>query len=444
MKLGLLRDRNYRLYWTGETVSTMGSAMAVVAMPLVAVLVLHAGAFEVGMFQATAWLPSLMIGLPAGAWVDRRRKRPVMLIADLVSFLLFASVPVAAWAGVLTIGQLVVVAFGGGVALVLFAAAATPFLRSLVRPEDRAEANAKMQASFWAGELAAPGLAGLLAQLVGAVTGLLANALSFLASALCLVRISSTEPEPKSSGTPGEKKSLRRDIAEGLDFVVHDPYVRVIALSAGVGNFGEFIMNAAVIVFLVKTVGVGAGVAGLLVATAGAGGLIGSMQATRIGERLGTARGVLVSAAVTSPFMLLVPLTSRGFGMTLFAAGMLCYGIGVAISNILAQTFSLNYVPEEMLGRYRSTLGVVIRGTQPLGALVGAVIGGAAGPRAAMLAAAVAITLSAGVLFVGPIRKSRDLPTEPAGTRSSLSAEASPTTGLYVAIRAPVRDQMPR
>lgn len=400
----------------------MGSAMAVFAMPLTAILVLHAGAFEVGMLQATAWLPALLIGLPAGAWVDRMRKRPIMLTADVVSFVLFASVPVAAWVGVLTIWQVVAVAFGGGVAQVFFSGANSPFMRSVVRQENRTEAYAKMEASFWAGELAAPGLAGLLAQLLGAVTGLLANALSFLVSAFCLVRIRLTEPESVPSGAPEEKKSLWRNIVEGLKFVVHDPYVRVIAFSAGMGNFGECVMNAAVVVFLVKTVGVGAGVAGLLVAIAGVGGLVGALQATRIEQRLGSARGILVTAVVTSPFMFLVPLTSHGFGLALFAAGMLCYGTGVAVTNVLAQTFSLNYVPHQMLGRYNSTMGLVIRGTQPLGAVVGAIIGGAAGPRAAMWAAGVAITLSAAILFLGPIHKRRDLPTAYASEDSGLSA----------------------
>jgi MFS family permease len=411
MKMGVLRDRDYRLYWAGESVSIIGSAMAVFAMPLTAVVVLHAGAFEVGMLQAAAWLPSLLVGLFAGAWVDRARKRPVMIAADLVSFVLFASVPVAAWAGVLTIGQVVAVAFGGGIARVFFSAADPPFLRSVVKQDDRMDAYAKVEVSFWAGELGAPGLAGLLAQLAGAVAGVLANALSFLVSAFCLLRIRAAEPEAAPDSAPQEKSSLRRDIAEGVRFVVRDPYIRLIALSAGVGNFGECVMNAAVVVFLVRTIGTGTGVAGLLVAAAGAGGLIGSLVATSVGRRLGNARGILVSAAVTAPFVLLIPLTSGGPGLLLFAVGMLCYGIGVAISNVLAQTFSLNYVPEHLLGRYGSTIGIVIQGTQPLGAVVGAIIGGAAGPRAALWAGAVAIVLGAVILFLGPIRKHRDMPT---------------------------------
>lgn len=408
--LGLLRDRDYRLYWTGESISTMGSAVSVVAMPLTAVLVLHAGAFEVGMLQATAWLPSLIVGLPAGAWVERMRKRPVLLAADIVSFALFASVPVAAWAGVLTVWQLVVVAFLGGVAQVFFSAAKSPFVRSVVAQENRAEAYAKMEASSWAGQIVAPGLAGLLADLLGAVTGLLANAISFLVSAFCLFRIRPAEPSAAPDREQG-KTSLRRDIAEGLHFLIRDPYLRVVDLYMGVANFGDCIMEAAVVVFLVKTVGVSAGVAGLLMAATGCGGVIGSLLATRIGRRLGSARGLLLYTALASPLTLLLPLTSRGFGMTWFAAGMLLYVVGVSVSNVLAQTFTVNYVPDHLLSRESSAANLLIRGTQPLGAVVGAVIGGSAGPRAAMWAAAAVITLSAGTLFIGPIRQRRDLPT---------------------------------
>ena len=407
---GLLRDRDYRRYWAGETVSGAGSAMAVVAMPLTAVLVLHAGAFEVGMLQATAWLPSLLVGLPAGAWVDRTRRRPVMVAADLVSLALFASVPVAAWAGVLTIWQLVAVAFGGGVARVFFSAANPAFLRSVVREKDRSEGRAKMEAGFWAGELVAPGLAGLAAQLLGAVTGLLANAVSFAVSAYCLIRVRTVEPE--TAPAPARARgSLRQEIAEGLLFLLRDPYLRVVAAYCGVANCAECVMDAVVVVFLVRTVGLGAGTTGVLMAAAGAGGLIGSLLATRIGRRLGTARGYLLAIAVCSPFALLLPLTFPGFGMMLYAVGMLAYLIGVSVSNVLGQTFTMNYVPDHLLGRYSSTLGLVIRGTQPLGAAVGAVIGGTAGPRAAMWTATAAITLSAGIAFLGPARKRRDLPT---------------------------------
>jgi predicted MFS family arabinose efflux permease len=415
--VGLLRDRDFRWFWLGETTSTAGSAMAVVAMPLTAVLVLHASTLVVGLLQATAWLPALLFGLPAGAWVDRRRKRPVMLACDLAAFVLFASVPVAAWAGVLTIGQLVAVAFGAGTAAVFFSTSFGPFVRAVVSAENRPEANAKLEGSTWAAQLAGPGLGGLAAQLLGAVSGLLANALSFVVSAFCLTRIRAVEPAPEPR--PGGS-SLRAEIGEGLRFLVRDPYLRVVIVYMGAGNFGDCAMEAVVVVFLVRTVGVGPGLAGTLVATMGVGGVIGAMLATRIGRRLGTARGMLLCTVFTSPFMLLVPATSRGAGLVLFAVGTVVYVTGVAATNVIAASFSQTYVPARLLGRYGGAVNLLIRGTQPLGAVTGAVAGEALGPRAAMWIAAAAITLSAGILFTGPLRRERDLPAAPGSvTRAS-------------------------
>jgi MFS family permease len=404
---GLLRDRNFRLFWFGETISTAGSAMAVVAMPLTAVLVLHSSTLVVGLLQATAWLPAVLIGLPAGAWVDRRRKRPVMLTCDVAAFALFASVPVAAWAGVLTIGQLVTVAFLAGSAAVFFSASYSSFLRSVVSADHRMEANAKLEGSVWAAQMAGPGLGGLAAQVLGAVSGLFANALSFVVSAVCLTRIRAAEPAPPPRA---ERTSLRAEISVGIRFLVRDPRLRVVIAYMGAGNFGDSMLEAVVVVFLVRTVKVGPGLAGVLVATIGVGGVSGAMLATRIGLRLGTARGMLLCTALASPFMLLVPATSRGAGLALFAVGMVVYGTGVSATNVIAGTFSQVYVPSRLLGRYGGTVNLVIRGTQPLGAVTGAVVGEGFGPRAAMWVAAGAITLSAGILFIGPLRQERDLP----------------------------------
>jgi MFS family permease len=404
---GPLRDGKFRLFWIGETTSTAGSAMAVVAMPLTAVLVLHASTLTVGLLQATAWLPALLIGIPVGAWVDRRRsKRVVMITADLVAFALFLSVPIAAWTGVLTMAQLVVVAFLAGATQLFFRSCFGRFMRSFVPAEHRAAANATMEGGIWASQLAGPSLAGLAAQLLGAVSGLLANALSFLVSAACLTRIKGTEPPP----APREKTALRTDMAEGIRFVARDPYLRVIIGYMGVGNFAECLMDAVMVVFLVRTVGLGAGLAGVLVATLGVGGILGALIATRVGVRLGTARGLLVVTIFGSACMLLLPLTSRGVGMSLFAVGAIVYGTGICVSNIIAQTFSQNYVPADMQGRESGVVSFVVRGTQPFGAVAGAVIGESFGPRTAMWVATAAIAASAAIQLIGPLRKHPDLP----------------------------------
>ena len=210
---GLLWQRSFRLLWIGETISQLGNAMAVVGVPLVAVIVLHASTFTIGVLTAAAWLPWLVIGLPAGAWVDRLPARRVMIACDVISALVYASVPAAAWAGVLTTGQVVAVQLLGGAASVLFMTAYQVYLPSLVKPDELIEGNTKMQGSASAALFAGPSLAGLVAQLLGAVTALLGNAVSFVVSAACLIGTRPSAPglaaAPRRAAEP-RRAGLRR------------------------------------------------------------------------------------------------------------------------------------------------------------------------------------------------------------------------------------------
>lgn len=218
---GLLRQRDFRLLWIGESASSLGSSVTSVALPLVAVTALDASAFAVSALAAATWLPWLLIGLPAGAWVDRLSRRRVMLVADWTSMAVFLSVPIAAALGLLTIGQLVGVALIAGTAKVFFATAYRAYLPFLVSGPDLLEANAKLQGSEQVANLAGPGLAGLLAQLLSAVGGLIVDAASFVVSAICLTRIERRETLP--SGTP---RRLRADIRDGLLLVARDRSIR--------------------------------------------------------------------------------------------------------------------------------------------------------------------------------------------------------------------------
>ena len=212
---GLLARADVRSLWLGETISELGSTVSSLAIPLVAVVTLHAGPFATSMLIAAAWLPWLLIGLPVGAWVDRLAPRKVMIAADVVSVLAFVSVPIAAWLGMLTLGQLLMCASLGGCAAVCFDTAYQVFLPSLLDGEELAAANALMHGSQSATHVGGPGLAGLLASAVGAVSGVLLNAMSFLVSAACLLSLGDGEHRPAAR----ERAPLREEIAEGARFV---------------------------------------------------------------------------------------------------------------------------------------------------------------------------------------------------------------------------------
>jgi MFS family permease len=324
------------LLWFGETVSQVGTAMAVVAMPLVAVTVLHASTFTATALVAMTWLPWLLIGLPAGAWVDRLSRRAVMLVCDLVAVMLYASIPLTASIGVLTIGQLLAVGLLGAGAGVFFTTAYQAYLPCLVTGEQLVEGNAKMQGSASAATLSGPGLAGLVAQALGVITALLLNAASFLVSAICLLAMRTSVPRP--SGT-SRRQTIRADIAEGVRFVTRDPYLRAMSLFGGVANFGLSANQALAVVFLVRTIEVGPLAVGLLLAVPGVSGLLGALTARRLTGRVGTARGLLLSALAALPFGLLIPLTQPGRGLVFYVAGTLIAATGTATASIIMVSF---------------------------------------------------------------------------------------------------------
>lgn len=422
---GLLRQRDFRLLWAGETVNQVGSAMALIGVPLLAVLFLHASTFEVGALAAAGYLPWLVIGLPAGAWVDRLPPRPVMVACDAASAALYASVPVAYAAGVLTIGQLLAVQLLAGAAAVVFGIAYQVNLPSLVSSGELAEGNAKLQASASTAALGGRGLSGLVTQSVGATASLVFNAASFVVSAVCLLAITAPAPRPAA---PRQASTLRRDVAEGTVLVFRDPYLRPLTLFGGLANFALDALAALVVVFLVRVVGLGAGLTGLLVALPGVGGLLASFAARPVIAAIGSARGLLLATVGALPFALLVPLAGQGPRLVFYIAGTLVAATGVTMGNIITATFRQAYCPPGMLGRVTATMRFVVMGTSPFGALAGGALGTWLGPRDALWVVLSILAVSGMPLLSSEFTRHRDLPATPAGggLRASARHETAP------------------
>jgi predicted MFS family arabinose efflux permease len=407
---GAVRHRDFRLLWIGQATSKLGSSVTSVALPLVAVAGLDASTFQVAMLSAAPWLPWLLVGLPAGAWVDRLPRRPVMLCCDLTSLLLFLSVPAAAWLDRLTIGHLMAVALGAGTAGVFFQTAYQVYLPSLLDRDELAEGNAKVQATEAAAQVGGPGAAGLITQLAGAVNALLVDAASFLVSAICLLTIRTREPRLERARRGG---TLRQEIREGLRFVARDPYLRVLTLFSAASNIGLIGYQSILVVFLVRGVGVSPGTVGALAAATGLGGMLGAIVATVPARRFGSARTLLAAEIGAAPFGLLIPLTTAGAGLALTVAGGFAIGAGAAVGNVLKGSFRQTYTPHGLLGRVTVSMQLVSYGTIPLGALLGGTLGTALGVRPAMWIITGGLALSGLILLIGPLRRHRDLPDRP-------------------------------
>ena len=403
---GLWAEANFRRLWIGETTSGLGTAVGQVSLPLVAVVVIRTSPFMVGLLTAANWIPWLFLGLSAGAWVDRWPRRTVMLVCDLLLLLLFASVPLAAWLGVLTLWQLLAVALLTGSVRVFFTTAYKTLLPSLLPEADLMEGNVKLQSGAAAMDVAGPGAAGLIAQALGAATGLLADSVSYLVSALCLVLIRTPQARPAPDG----RQSIRREIADGVRFVAHDPYLRTYASFAGLANLGLTGIQAVQTVFLVRTVGLRPGGVGAVFAAVSIGGLVGAAFAGRISRRFGNGRAMLICNLAIAPFLFLVPLAGRWLPLAVCAVAWAVAVGGVVAGNVIYGSFFQSYCPPELLGRVSACASTLSYGAIPLGALLGGFLGGAVGSRAAIWIMA-AILLSAGLVLLGsPIRGLRELP----------------------------------
>ncbi|GIF64353.1 MFS transporter [Asanoa ishikariensis] len=412
---GTVAGRDFRLFWLGQATSKLGSSVSSVALPLVAVATLDAGTLQVALLAAFTWLPWLLIGLPAGAWVDRLPRRPLMIGCDLLCLVVFLSVPLAWWLGTLTLTHLFIAALVSGTAGVFFQTADQVFLPTLLSPGDLPGGNTRLQSTEQAAHVAGPGVAGLLTQLAGAVAGLLVDAVSFLVSAICLWRIRVPERLHR-----GPRRSLKAEVAEGLRFVARDPYLRVLTIWGAVSNLALIGYQSVLVVFLVREVGVAPGVVGGLIAATSLGGVLGAAAGSALGRRLGTARALLASNVLATPFGLLLPLAERGPRLALAVAGVAVLIAGVSAGNVVKGSFRQTYVPHELLGRVTVSMQLLNYGTIPLGALIGGVLGASIGLRPTIWLSMVAAVASGLILLIGPIRTARDLPSTPRSTPREL------------------------
>jgi Transmembrane secretion effector len=412
---GLLWHRNFRLLWIGETISGAGSSMAAIGVPLLAVTVLKASTFAVSALTAAAYLPWLLIGLPVGAWVDRLATRPLMITCDLISALLYATLPVAAWLGVLNTGQVVAVALLAGAANVFFATAYQVYLPSLVTAADLVEGNAKLQGGAQVASIGGRGLAGLAAEAIGAAPALLFNSASFLVSAACLLRIrppaKPAAPDPPAG--PPRRSRLHEQTWEGIRFVARDPYLRFFTIYAAVSNLAYAGNLALVVVFLVRVVGLSSAAVGVLTATSGLGGLLGALVARRLARVLGTARALLLTTLGSGLSGLLIPLTAKGPRIAYYVAGSALVAGGIVIGNVILGSFRQAYCPPAMLGRVTASMRFLTFGAIPLGALLAGALGTVLGIRNGLWAVLAIFAASGLFLLSRDIRTARDLPHGP-------------------------------
>jgi MFS family permease len=407
----LFRHRDFRLLWGGETISEFGSQVSLLAIPLLAVRTLHATPFQMGLLTAASTAAFLIVGLPAGVWIDRTRRRWVMIAADLGRVVTIGSVPVAYVAGWLTLAQLFVVTLVSGILTVFFDVAYQSYLPALVGREHLVEGNAKLTGSAQVAAVAGPSIAGGLVQAVGSSAAVLVDSVSFLVSAGAVAAIRAPEPEPEVPES-GHRK-LRHDIAEGLRFVFGNTLLRAIAATTATSNFFSGIAAAVEVVFLVRQVHATPGVIGLLFTMGGVGGVLGAFAAGPLARRFGGARATVIGI-LGNVGGLLVPLTMPGPRLILFGAGLFFVSFSAVVYNVNQVSFRQRLCPDRLLGRMNASMRFVVWGVLPLGGLLGGVLGSLFGLRPTLWVGYLGEALACIWLLASPMRTMRDFPDEPA------------------------------
>ena len=399
---GLWRHRDFAKLWAGQTVSLFGSMLTLIALPLTALLTLNSTPLEQGFLQAVQAGPVLVTGLFAGVWVDRLRRRTVMIVADLIRAALLLSIPAAAFAGKLTIEQLYVVAAATAIFTALFDAAYPAYLPTLVGRENVVEGNAKLSATASVAEMSGFAAAGALVQFLNAPLAILVDAATFVVSALTLKWIRAPEPEPH----PRElRQSALREAAEGISVVWRNPILRALVACSTTFRLAGGVFASMYMLFAVRDLRLSPAAAGLIAGCGGLGSLIGSMLADPARRRLGVKTTLVIGFGLGGAFQCLVPLAyGTTFRVTLFLITAQIVGDGLMTMAFVNDTsLRQSLVPDRLLGRVTATANVVGVVAMPLGALAGGIIGQLASPRAALAVAAITFVFASLWVVAAPM-----------------------------------------
>ena len=408
---GLWRHGDFLKLWSAETISQFGSQAGQLALPLVAILVLDASAFEVAVLGTVEFLPFIIFTLPAGVWVDRLPRRPILIVGDFGRALLLLTIPAAYVADVLSLAQLFVVGFLVGVFQVFFDVAYQSYLPSLVQREQIIEGNSKLEISRSAAQVAGPGFGGALVEILTAPWAVFADALSFIGSGLFVLRIRKVEEAPEVATVDGRRVSLWTDLKEGLRFVLDNPNLRAQAGCTGTSNFFSSLAFSIFLVFAVRELHLSPGMIGLIFSVGAAGSLTAAFTSMRISARFGIGPTSIVMAALFGPAFVLVAFAPAGnAAIPILVFAQLVFGFSVVVYNIVQVSYRQAICPPRLQGRMNSVMRFMVWGTIPLGTLAGGALATWIGLRETIAVGAVGGGFAFLWLLFSPQRHLREMP----------------------------------
>jgi len=409
--------------WTGQSISEFGSQVSALAIPWLAAKELHASPIEFSVLGVLAFLPFILFALPAGVWVDRLRRRPILIVGDASRAVLLLWVPVAWGLGILTIWQLYVIEFVVGIFTVFFDVAYQSYLPSLVERDQLIEGNSKLQTTAAAAGTVGPGLAGVLIAIFTAPYAILVDAASFVVSTAFMIPIRRRETMPEHvEGAP--KPKMLPELKEGVLYVVRHPWLKWIAACTGSSNFFGSVAMAIGVLYMARTLQMSSFAAGVVMAGFGVGSIVGAILAPRLQRSLGVGGAIWIPVMLSSVATLAWPLAPASFPTPVLFAGTALFGFGAIAYNITQVSLRQAITPERMQGRMNASMRWIVWGTMPLGTLAGGAIATAYGLKTALWVGAIGSLFTWLPVFLSSVRRIEEMPepaTEPTVAEASLA-----------------------
>ncbi|MBT2522904.1 MFS transporter [Arthrobacter sp. ISL-28] len=411
----LLLDRNFTTFWAGHAMSQLGAQIGQLALPVLAVAMLRATEFEVGVLNAAGLVAFLVVGLPAGAWVDRWLKRRTMIAADLARAAAMAAVPLLWWGGMLQIWHLYVIAAIAGTATVFFEVSYQSYVPVLVAPGNVGQANSKLEATAQIARIGGPAAGGLVLTVVTAPVLFVGEALGYLLSAVFLTRTRDREMAVPAA----DRRPLNAEIKEGLAYVVRHPLISRIAACTGAMNFCGMLIFTMMPVLILRDLGLGPQGMGLIMGAGAVGGLLGAMAAPRLAVWLGEGTVIPLCAVASSVFLVPVPVaamvTQPGIGLALLLLHEFCFGFVVLVYNIMQLSMRQRVCPPRLLGRMNASIRFVVWGVMPLAALASGLLAEHIGLVAVIWIGTAGSFLAAAPVVFSPLMGMSKLPDQVEG-----------------------------
>jgi MFS family permease len=418
---GLWSHPDFIKLWTGQTISEFGSQISGLAIPLLAAVSLHASAFQFSLLGVLGFMPFILFALPAGVWVDRLRRRYILIVCDAARAPLLALIPILWALGVLQMWHLLVLQFVIGLFTVFFDVAYQSYLPALIEREHLVDGNSKLQLTVGVSQVAGPSVAGALVAAITAPYAILVDAVSFVVSTVFMVGMRHRETPPKHTAEEPRPK-MWPQVKEGLQWVVGHPWLRSIAACTGTSNFFSSLMFAIIVLYMVRSLGLSSFEIGIVFAVSSGGSIVAALVTGRLNRWLGVGPTIAWTIVVSSLSGLAYPLAPKSFPLPVLMLGGAGFGFGAVAYNITQVSLRQAITPERLQGRMNAAMRWIVWGTIPLGSLAGGGIATWWSLRTTLWVGAIGQVFAMLPVVLGSIRTVREMP-EPVDQPTQAQAE---------------------